>query len=226
MGDKVVKDSIRIKNEYPMNLYIENLEINIKSFDLHCQNIAFNAGDVFLIVAPNGSGKSMFLKGIVDLAKTSRRKIKIDNEYINKFNLSEVIAAYLGEEFLIPFYEPIEYFQLIGKIKGLESSEIKLIIESISDVFNQKWPKKFIRELSTGMKKRVGLAGSLMGSPQIILWDEPFENVDEESQHLLREFIKNEKRLIIYSSPSSTNLPSTDILTIESGKVLMKSHIS
>lgn len=209
-----------------MKLYIENLEINVKNFHLHCQNLAFNAGDTLLMVAPNGTGKSMFLKGIAGLVKTNYRKIKINDEYVNKLNLSEVVGAYLGEEFLIPFYEPLEYFQLIGKIKGLESSQIKLTIESISNMFNQKWPEKFIRELSTGMKKKVGLAGSLIGDPQIILWDEPFENVDDEAQHLLREFIKNEKRLVIYSSPVRNDLPFSNTLIIESGRVLIEHKVS
>lgn len=209
-----------------MKLYIEKLEINVKNFHLHCQNSAFNAGDAFLMVAPNGTGKSMFLKGIAGLVKTNHRKIKINDEYVNKLNLSEVVGAYLGEEFLIPFYEPIEYFQLIGKIKGLDSSQIKLTIESISNMFNQKWPNKYIRELSTGMKKKVGIAGSLIGDPQIILWDEPFENVDDEGQHLLREFIKNNKQLLIYSSPVRNDLPFSNTLTIESGRVLIEHHVS
>ncbi|MEQ9403262.1 MAG: ATP-binding cassette domain-containing protein [Cyclobacteriaceae bacterium] len=205
-----------------MNLYIEKLEIGIKSFNLHCQNLAFDAEDVFLLTAPNGSGKSMFLKGIVGLVKTNHRKIKINDEYVNKLNLSNVLAPYLGEEFLVPFYEPMEYFELIGRIKGLESSQVRRSIESISNIFNQKWPEKYIRELSTGMRKKVGLAGSLIGDPEIIIWDEPFENVDDEAQILLREFVNNEKRLVIYSSPVRNDLPFSNTLTIQSGRVIME----
>ncbi|ELR69719.1 putative ATP-binding component of ABC transporter protein [Fulvivirga imtechensis AK7] len=205
-----------------MNIYIEKLDISVKKFHLHCHDLNFDVGDTFLITAPNGSGKSMFLKGIVGLVKTSYRKIKINGVYTNELNLSKVIAAYLGEEFLIPFYEPMEYFELIGKIKGLDDSQIKFAVEGISKMFNQEWPKKFIRDLSTGMKKKVGLAGSLIGNPQIIMWDEPFENVDDEAQCLLRQFIENDKRLIIYSSPVRDNLPLSRVLGIESGRVLIE----
>lgn len=209
-----------------MNLSIEKLEIKGKQFTLLCESLSLNSGDIVLMTAPNGSGKSMFLKGITGLVKTLYRRVKINGIDVDKLNLSEDTAAYLGEEFLIPFYEPLEYFELIGKIKGLEKSQLELKIEQISELFQQKWPKKYIRELSTGTKKKVGLAGSLIGNPQIILWDEPFENIDDGAQHLLREFIKNENRLVIYSSPVRNNLPFTVILTIQSGKVLIENPAS
>ena len=205
-----------------MNLYIDKLEISLKGFRLHGEHLDFHAGDICLLSAPNGSGKSVFLKGIAGLIKTNQRIIKINNEDINKLNLSVIMAAYLGEEFLIPFYEPVEYFQLIGKIKGLENEQIKAAIESISCLFRQKWPEKYIRELSTGMRKKVGLAGSLIGNPQIILWDEPFENVDSKARDLLMEFIKNEKRLVIYSSPVGHNLPFLCKLVIRSERILLE----
>lgn len=203
-----------------MNLVIEKLEIKIKEFRLQCDNLSFHHGDILLITAPNGSGKSMFLKGITGLENTIHRNIKINGEDVVKLNLSNFIGAYLGEEFLIPFYEPKEYFELIGKIKGLENSQIKITIESISNLFKQSWPNKYIRELSTGMRKKVGLAGSLIGDPEIILWDEPFENIDDEGHSLLNEFIKNEKRLIIYSSPVSSDQHFTGTLSIQAGRVI------
>ncbi|MDZ7650683.1 MAG: ATP-binding cassette domain-containing protein [Cytophagales bacterium] len=209
-----------------MNLFIEQLEISLKEFHLHCNNLSFNAGDIVLLTASNGSGKTTFLKGIIGLVNTNHRKIKLNGKDVTRINLAEPIAAYIGEEFLIPFYEPLEYFELIGKIKGLEKSQIRLMIESVGDLFRLKWPKKYINELSTGMRKKVGLAGSLIGDPQIILWDEPFENVDDEAQSLLKGFIKNEKRLVIYSSPVNNDLPFTGILTIQSGKVLMENQTS
>lgn len=208
-----------------MNLLIEQLEINLKDFHLNCENLMLNTGDTILLAAANGSGKSTFLKGIVGLVNTRNRKIKLNGDDAAKLNLSEFIAAYLGEEFLIPFYEPLEYFELLGKIRGIENSRIEQIIENSADLFQQKWPKKYIRELSTGMRKKVGLAGSLIGNPQIILWDEPFENIDDEAQSLLKEFIKNEKRLVIYSSPVRNELPFSDILTIQFGKVLLENPV-
>lgn len=203
-----------------MKLIIKELEIRIKNFHLTCKDMAFEAEGKYLIIAPNGSGKSMFLKGIIDLEKTRKRRILIDNRKIENYKLSEVFAAYLGEEFLIPFYEPKEYFELLGKTKGLNNSEISSTIKKVSEVFNDNWPKKFIRDLSTGMKKRVGLAGSLIGNPKIVLWDEPFENVDDEATQLLLDFIKNDTHLIIYTSPlMNDSLPFDKKLTIDSGKV-------
>jgi ABC-2 type transport system ATP-binding protein len=163
-----------------MNLNIQKLEIKIKEFHLHSENLSFEQGEVLQLAEPNGTGKSMFLKGLTGLVKTQHRIIEINGNDVNKLNLSDYIGAYLGEEFLIPFYEPLEYFQLLGKIKGIEGSQLKSAIENISNLFNQKWPTKYIRELSTGMRKKVGLAASLIGEPKIILCDEPFENIDYE----------------------------------------------
>lgn len=209
-----------------MSFIIERLEIRAKKFSLICENLPFDSGDKVLLVAPNGSGKSMFLKGITGLIETQKRRIKINNNEISKLNLSDYMAAYVGEEFLIPFYEPQEYFELIGKIKGLREPQLKQAIEQISELFKKKWPKKYIRELSTGLRKIVGLAGSLIGDPQIILWDEPFENIDDEARDILKEFIKDEKRLVFFSSPVKTELPFTTILTIQSGQVLIENPVS
>ena len=207
-----------------MKLSVEKLEICIKDFSLNCVNLDFNTGDLVLISAPNGSGKSMFLKGLTGLVRTQTRTIRIDGIDIAKLALSEFIAAYLGEEFLIPFYKPTEYFELIGKIKGLKSPELKLVIERLGELFKQNWPQKQIRELSTGLRKKVGLAGSLIGSPQIILWDEPFDNIDIEGQRIIDDFLKSDKRLVIYSSPVKEGLPFSSLLTIESGSVIMENR--
>jgi ABC-2 type transport system ATP-binding protein len=203
-----------------MSINIEKLEIKLKSFNLRAENFSFQGEEKILIAAANGSGKSMFLKGVIGLVPTLTRRIKISGEDISKSNLLDFIGVYLGEEFLIPFYTPREYFELIGKIRGLDSSQINLAINGFKILFKQEWPKKYIRELSTGMKKKVGLAGSLIGDPKIILWDEPFETLDDEGQRLLKEFIENDRRLVIYSSPVSDNHYSTRTLTIQEGLVL------
>lgn len=208
-----------------MNLDVERLEIEIKEFHLRCENLSLQQGEILQLAEPNGSGKSMFLKGLTGLVRTKSREISINGIAINKLNLSDFVGAYLGEEFLIPFYEPVEYFEIIGKIKGLENSRLKQAIKNAGDLFNQKWPTKYIRELSTGMRKKVGLAASLIGEPKFILWDEPFENIDDDGSKSLYEFIKNEKRLIIYTSPVTSYQFYTGKLAIQAGMVI-KTEVS
>lgn len=203
-----------------MSFIIQKLEIKIKQFHLWCVNLSLEQGEILQLAEPNGSGKSMFLKGLTGLVKTEQRKVKINGNDVDKLNLADFVGAYLGEEFLIPFYEPLEYFQLLGKIKGLKTSQVKLAVENTSELFNQKWPNKYIRELSTGMRKKVGLAASLIGEPKIILWDEPFENIDDDGSKFLNEFIKKEKRLIIYTSPVTSDQFCTGKLAIQAGMVI------
>ena len=202
-----------------MELKVNKLAIKIGSFNLDCENLVFEDGGKYLIFAPNGSGKSVLLKGIVALIKTTVRDIDLDGKKVQDYDLSKVTATYLDEQFLVPFYKPLEYFEFLGKIKSVPTDKVNAIVKDFSDLFGHSWPKKYIRELSTGMRKKVGLAGSLIGTPSVILWDEPFENVDEQAVINLKKFIEKDKRLIVYTSPSTDELPKSKIITIENGLV-------
>src|SRR5690606_6069681 len=86
--------------------------------------------------------------------------------------------------------------------------------------------KKYIRDLSKGNLKKVGIAAAMMGNPQIIILDEPFENLDPSSQVRLKKLIDAEKKAnkttFLISSHDLTHVTEIcdRIVLLEKGKIL------
>jgi ABC-2 type transport system ATP-binding protein len=103
----------------------------------------------------------------------------------------------------------LQYCYLIGSIYSLKKHEIDTKITTISPFFfpNLKdLELKIISELSTGQKKKVGLMGSVLHNPELIIWDEPFENLDFDGIDSITDFINAQKNMdhtIIYTSPKN-----------------------
>ena len=121
-------------------------------------------------------------------------------------NGEELVAAYIDESFTIGYLTPDEYFEFIGELRGMNAKDISNFLEDYRDFFKDEiiGKKKFIRDLSKGNQKKVGVVGALLGNPEVIVLDEPFANLDPSSQYQLRNIIKEfskqkEKTLLISS---------------------------
>ena len=166
---------------------------------------------LYILKGKNGSGKSTLLRILSGVLKPSTGKVLIENN---------CKVAYLPQN---PQYH-----------KGVCSREfIKLLIkldnssrESVDR--SEYWLQKFgitdhvaklpMELLSEGMKRRVGLAIVFSTNPDIILLDEPFENLDSDAQDILMIRIKEEiqnKKLIIVASHNSSYFNTLDLKELE-----------
>ena len=149
---------------------------------LHGVSLKVERGEVFVIMGPSGSGKSVLLKHIIGLESPDAGEILIEGERIdaesvvdkyrmamvfqsgallNSLNVADNVGLYLREHRLKPPAEieriVLEKLAMLG-LKGVE--------------------KKMPNELSGGMKKRVAIARALVIEPQLILYDEPTSELD------------------------------------------------
>ncbi len=87
---------------------------------------------------------------------------------------------------------PMNTFNFIGELRNMNSTDVKVFLEKFSDFFKDEivGKKKYIRDLSKGNQKKVGVVGALMGNTEVIILDEPFANLDPSSQYQLRNIIK------------------------------------
>lgn len=174
---------------------------------LNLKELNITKGEVFGLVGNNGAGKTTFFSLVLDLIRASNGEVLINGIHVSKTEeWKELVAAYIDESFTIGYLTPDEYFEFIGELRGMNAKDISNFLEDYRDFFKDEiiGKKKFIRDLSKGNQKKVGVVGALLGNPEVIVLDEPFANLDPSSQYQLRNIIKEfskqkEKTLLISS---------------------------
>lgn len=157
-----------------------------KSFDgqavLKGIDFAVQPGEIFVIMGPSGSGKSVLLKHLIGLEEADAGEITINGEPINT---PEIAAKY---RMALVFQSGALLNSLtVGENVGLYLSEHRLkppaeieqiVAEKLEDVGLKEAMNKMPGELSGGMKKRAAIARALVTEPQLILYDEPTSELD------------------------------------------------
>lgn len=160
---------------------------------LNIDELSIPFGESFGLVGNNGAGKTTLFKSLLDLLKPVSGKIQIDGHPVEsdeEWKLST--GAYLDEDFTIPFLRPDEYFQLVARTRDISDKELRELLEPWKEFFDGEilGKNKLIRDLSKGNTKKVGIAAAFLGSPKLVILDEPFANLDPSSQYKLREILK------------------------------------
>ncbi|WP_057937365.1 ABC transporter ATP-binding protein [Algoriphagus resistens] len=153
--------------------------------------------ECFGLVGNNGAGKTTLFRIMLDLVRASQGKVEIDGKDVSKSEeWKRVTGAYLDEHMLLSYLTADEYFQTLRKIYGLSEADLQLHLFKFTEFFNDEivGKKKYIRDLSKGNLKKVGIAAALMGNPEVVFLDEPFENLDPSSQIRLKKLILQEKQ--------------------------------
>ena len=153
-------------------------------------------GESFGLVGNNGAGKTTLFSLILDLRRATKGSVLIKNHDVAKTeNWKNFTGSYIDENFLIDFLTPEEYFQFIANLHGLSKGDLQEFYQKYEDLFAGEiiGKKKYIRELSKGNQKKVGIAGSLISKPEVVVLDEPFSNLDPSSQIRLKNMFKTMK---------------------------------
>ncbi len=161
---------------------------------LKIEQLSIPEGESFGLVGNNGAGKTTFFRALLDLIPLSEGHITINNIDVSKSEAwKQLTGAYLDEGFLIDFLKPEEFFYFVGSTRGLSPDEVDTQLEVFKPIFKNEifGHKRFIRDLSKGNQKKVGIAAAFIGKPKLLILDEPFANLDPSSQFQLREIIKD-----------------------------------
>lgn len=151
-------------------------------------------GESFGLVGNNGAGKTTLFSLLLDLIEPSSGFISIDGIKVNESELWKTkVSAFIDETFLIGYLTPEEYFYFLGELRGQNKATVDEFLKHFTDFFNGEIlnAKKYIRDLSKGNQKKVGIVGALIGHPEIIILDEPFANLDPSTQIKLKKLIKD-----------------------------------
>jgi phospholipid/cholesterol/gamma-HCH transport system ATP-binding protein len=161
-------------------------------------------GEIFVIMGPSGSGKSVLLRHLIGLESPDAGEIFINGESIQT---PEIAARY---RMALVFQSGALLNSLtVGENVGLYLSEHRLkppeeiariVAEKLEDVGLKDTAEKMPSELSGGMKKRVAIARALVIEPQLILYDEPTSELDPLSAIVIGEEISQLKERIHVTS--------------------------
>ncbi len=163
---------------------------------LDIPDLTIQKGESFGLVGNNGAGKTTLFSLILDLRRATTGSVFIKNQNVSKTeNWKDFTGSYIDENFLIDFLTPEEYFQFIANLHGLSKGDLQDFYQKYEDLFAGEilGKKKYIRELSKGNQKKVGIAGSLLSKPEVLVLDEPFSNLDPSSQIRLKAMFKTMK---------------------------------
>jgi len=150
-------------------------------------------GESFGLVGNNGAGKTPFFRLILDLIRADTGYIESSGKDVSKDETwKHYTGSFLDESFLIDFLTPEEYFEFVAEVRNVSAGDLKEFYDRFEDFFDGQvlGQKKYIRELSSGNRKKVGVAGAIMSSPELLVLDEPFTSLDPSSQIRLKLLLK------------------------------------
>ena len=209
---------------------IENLRKEYKSqIVVDVDQLLIGQGESFGLVGNNGAGKTTLFRIILDLVRPTSGSVTINGKDVKASDDWKLyVGSFLDENFLIQYLTPEEYFNFVGKLHGYSAADLRNFLMKFDPLFNGEiiGNKKFISDLSKGNLKKVGIAAAFIGNPQVVILDEPFENLDPTSQIRLKELLKREReeRKITYLISSHDLNHVTDIceriVVLEKGKVI------
>src|SRR6478609_4047353 len=191
--------------------------------------LSIGQGESFGLVGNNGAGKTTLFRMLLDLVCPTNGEIIINGRDVKNSNeWRNFVGSFLDENFLIPYLTADEYFDLVGELHGYGKEDLKIFLNRFEEFFNGEIinKKKYIRDLSKGNIKKAGVVAALIGQPQVVVLDEPFENLDPTSQIRLKEIIihehKNRNTTFLISSHDLNHVTEicSRIVLMEKGKII------
>lgn len=185
-------------------------------------------GEVFSIVGPSGTGKSVSLKHMVRLLVPTSGSVWVEDQCISAASEKELpaIRARFGYLFQsaallawMTVYENVA-LPLLETCRGMPSSEVhERVMDALEKVGLADHGAKYPSDISGGMQKRAGLARAIVTEPEIVLYDEPTSGLDPVTSRRIDELIADlRERLGITSVVVTHDMHSA--LTI-SDRILM-----
>lgn len=196
---------------------------------LNIESLEIPKGQSFGLVGNNGAGKTTYFSLLLDLIQPSTGFIKSHDIQVNKSeDWKPFTSAFIDESFLIGYLTAEEYFYFIGELRGQNKADVNKLMAQFADFFHGEIlrQKKYLRDLSKGNQKKVGIVAALIGNPEVIVLDEPFANLDPTTQIRLKEIIKDlaEKQGTTVLISSHDLMHITDvcerIVVLEKGKIV------
>jgi len=160
------------------------------------KDISFSAkkGEIIGLLGPNGAGKTTTLNILTGCLKANEGTVLINGFDIDKEpEKAKADIGYLPDvPPLYPEMTVFEYLRFVAEIRRVKKADLDKEVKRVINLAElTTLEDKLIKTLSKGFKQRVGLAQAVVGSPKIIILDEPSSGLDPKQITEMRDIIKN-----------------------------------
>jgi ABC-2 type transport system ATP-binding protein len=213
-----------------LDIRISGLKMQYPGGKLALDGVSLDIGQgMFGLLGPNGAGKTSLIRILATLLKPTAGSIQIDGRDLDKHRKQiRKQIGYLPQEFTsFPRLTAREFLDYVARLKGINSRKARFamvdnVLESVglSDARDRRADK-----LSGGMKRRLGIAQSLIGGPRILIIDEPTVGLDPEERVRFRNLLSDltrEEKIILLSTHIVGDISSTcaRLALLDEGKVV------
>ncbi|MBC2838256.1 ABC transporter ATP-binding protein [Robiginitalea sp. SC105] len=196
---------------------------------LDIESLEIPKGQSFGLVGNNGAGKTTLFSLLLDLIEPTTGSITSNGVPVrNSEAWKPFTSAFIDETFLIGYLTPEEYFYFIGELRGQSRADVDALLSGFTDFFHGEilGQKKYLRDLSKGNQKKVGIVATFIGSPEVVILDEPFANLDPTTQirlkKIIRELAAQREVTVLVSSHDLIHVTEVcqRIVVLEKGKIV------
>lgn len=185
------------------NIVIKNVS---KSFDgievLHEVNLDLEEGKIYGFIGRNGSGKSVLFKIICGLYYPTSGSVLVDGVDIHKNDVfPNDMRVLIEKPNFLPNLTGLENLKLLASIQNkITEEDIILILDKLN---LKKDMNKLYHKYSLGMKQKLAVAQVFMENPKMMIFDEPFNGIEEKTVEVIKKILleeKNNGKIILISS--------------------------
>lgn len=204
----------QISKRFGYRTILKNIDLDIYS------------GDCLLLLGNNGAGKTTLLQIICSLMRPSGGKILFKGKNYREmaFYLRCALGVISHESYLYSDLTAEENLKLFGTLYSIEnlSIEIENVLHAVDLGYAKHLP---VHTFSSGMTKRVAIAKMMLCCPEILILDEPYTGLDQNSikmfQNYLKQYHQNEGTIVMVTHQTSLGLElSSRVLVIQQNQIL------
>lgn len=184
LGDSAQTIAIQIENltkRYGEVIAVDRLSLQVPT------------GRMFGFLGPNGAGKSTTIGCLTGLMDPSSGQIRLlgENFTSDSIELKRRIGVMPEGLALFDHLYAHEFLSFTGRMYGLEEHLVRQRVEELLKAMGlESSQHKRLSEYSTGMRKKVAFAASIIHRPEILFLDEPFESIDPSGVAMLKDWLR------------------------------------